>query len=127
MNHLEESIDEEVALLTLGRDICGHWDSASCYEWLVTNGLGGYACGTVAGANTRRYHGFLIASLNPPVERTLLVAKVEVSAHYLGMETDLSANEFAGGAISGRGFVQLESFRLEDGIPTWRYAIGDAL
>jgi predicted glycogen debranching enzyme len=93
----------------------------------VTNGLGGYACGTVAGANTRRYHGFLIASLNPPVERTLLVAKVEVSAHYLGIETDLSANEFAGGAISGQGFVHLESFRLEDGMPTWRYAIGDAL
>ena len=85
MNHLEESVDDEkVALLTLGRDICGHWDSAGRYEWLVTNGLGGYACGTVAGANTRRYHGFLIASLNPPVERTLLVAKVEVSAHYLG-------------------------------------------
>ena len=81
----------------------------------------------MAGANTRRYHGFLIASLNPPVERTLLVAKVEVSAHYLGRETDLSANEFAGGAISGQGFVHLESFRLEDGMPTWRYAIGDAL
>jgi hypothetical protein len=62
-----------------------------------------------------------------PVERTLLVAKVEVSAHYLGLETDLSANEFMGGAISGQGFVHLESFRLEDGMPTWRYAIGDAL
>ena len=61
------------------------------------------------------------------MERTLLVAKVEVSAHYLGLETDLSANEFMGGAISGQGFVHLESFRLEDGMPTWRYAIGDAL
>jgi len=118
---------QRVALLTLGRDICGHWDSAGRYEWLVTNGLGGYACGTVAGANTRRYHGFLVASLNPPVERTLLVAKVEVSAHYLGAETDLSANEFAGGAISGRGFVHLESFHVEDGMPTWHYRIGDAL
>jgi predicted glycogen debranching enzyme len=93
----------------------------------VTNGLGGFACGTVAGANTRRYHGFLVASLNPPVERTLLVAKVELSAQYLGVETDLSANEFAGGAISGRGFVHLESFTVEDGIPICRYALADAL
>jgi predicted glycogen debranching enzyme len=93
----------------------------------VTNGLGGYACGTVAGANTRRYHGFLMASLSPPVERTLLVAKIELSVQYLGVETDLSANEFAGGAISGQGFVHLESFAVEDGIPMWRYAVADAL
>ena len=93
----------------------------------MTNGLGGYACGTVAGANTRRYHGFLMASLSPPVERTLLVAKIDVSVQYLGVETDLSANEFAGGAISGQGFVHLESFAVEDGIPVWRYAVADAL
>jgi predicted glycogen debranching enzyme len=93
----------------------------------VTNGLGGFACGTVAGANTRRYHGFLVASLNPPVERTLLVAKVELSAQYLGVQTDLSANEFEGGAISGGGFVHLESFTVEDGIPICRYALADAL
>jgi predicted glycogen debranching enzyme len=114
-------------VLILGRDSCGTWDGASRYEWLVTNGLGGFACGTAAGANTRRYHGFLVASLTPPVERTLLVAKVELSARYLGLDTDLSANEFAGGAISGQGFVHLESFAFEDGIPTWRYALADAL
>jgi len=93
----------------------------------VTNGLGGFACGTVAGANTRRYHGFLMASLRPPVERTLLVAKIESSVRYLATETDLSANEFAGGAISGQGFIHLESFTVEDGIPVWRYAVADAL
>jgi glycogen debranching enzyme len=118
---------EQIALLTLGRDTCGNWDGASRYEWLVTNGLGGFACGTVAGANTRRYHGFLVASLNPPVERMLLVAKVDLSAHYLGVDIDLSANEFAGGAISGQGFAHLESFAVQDGIPTWRYAFADAL
>jgi predicted glycogen debranching enzyme len=98
----------------------------------VTNGLGGFACGTVAGANTRRYHGFLVASLRPPVERTLLVAKVEMSVDYagvdyLGTNVDLSANEFADGTISGRGFIHLESFAVRDGIPTWRYALGDVL
>ena len=113
--------------MTFGRDICGEWDSACRYEWLVTNGLGGFACGTVAGANTRRYHGFLMASLSPPVQRTLLVAKIELSVGYLGAESELSANEFVGGALSGTGFVHIESFAVIDGIPTWRYAIADAL
>jgi len=93
----------------------------------VTNGLGGFACGTVAGANTRRYHGFLTASLAPPLERTLLVAKFDIAALYLGRRYDLSANEFAGGAVAPQGFVHLQSFEVRDGIPTWRYAIADAL
>jgi predicted glycogen debranching enzyme len=93
----------------------------------VSNGLGGYACGTVALANTRRYHGFLMASLAPPVQRTLLVAKFDLSVEYLGAKTDLSANEFVGGAITPQGFVHLESFAVLEGVPTWRYAIADAL
>jgi predicted glycogen debranching enzyme len=93
----------------------------------VTNGLGGYACGTVAGANTRRYHGFLLASLKPPVERTLLVAKVDVSVEYRGRTYPLFANEFAGGSVDPCGFVHLESFTVSDGVPVWRYALADAL
>jgi predicted glycogen debranching enzyme len=119
--------NEEVAILILGRQICGDWDSAANYEWLVTNGLGGYACGTVALANTRRYHGFLMASLTPPVQRTLLVAKFDLSVEYLGAAIDLSANEFAGGAVTPRGFIHLESFAILEGVPTWRYAIADAI
>ena len=119
--------NEKVTNLTLGRQICGNWDGAAGYEWLVTNGLGGYACGTVALANTRRYHGFLMASLKPPVQRTLLVAKIDLSVEYLGRKTDLFANEFADGTISPQGFIHLESFALLDGIPTWRYTIADAL
>jgi predicted glycogen debranching enzyme len=119
--------NEKVTNLTLGRQICGNWDGAAGYEWLVTNGLGGYACGTVALANTRRYHGFLMASLKPPVQRTLLVAKIDVSVEYLGQKTDLSANEFADGTISPQGFIHLESFAVLDGIPTWRFCVADAL
>jgi predicted glycogen debranching enzyme len=113
--------------MILGRQICGSWDDVSRYEWLVTNGLGGYASGTVALANTRRYHGFLMASLTPPVERTLLVAKVELSVEYQGQRFDLTANEFDGGSIAPAGFVHMESFGIRDGLPTWRYAIADAL
>jgi predicted glycogen debranching enzyme len=93
----------------------------------VTNGLGGYACGTVAGANTRRYHGFLLASLKPPVARTLLVAKVDVTVKYRGRFYPLFANEFAGGTVDPRGFAHLESFTVAEGIPVWRYAVADAL
>ena len=89
--------------------------------------MGGYACGTVAGANTRRYHGFLLASLKPPVERTLLVATVDVSVEYAGHSYALSCNEFADGTVDPRGFVHLESFTVAEGIPVWRYVIGDAL
>ena len=92
--------------MTLGRDLCGNWDEAVRREWLVANGLGGYACGTVALANTRRYHAFLMASLAPPVERTLLVAKVEVSVDYLGRRYALTSNEFADGTVDPRGFVR---------------------
>jgi len=113
--------------LTLGRQTCGSWDSAIGREWLVTNGLGGYACGTVAGANTRRYHAFLMASLEPPVERTLLVAKVDLSVEYMGQLYQLAANEFAGGAVDPKGFIHIESFAVHAGIPTWRYALADAL
>jgi predicted glycogen debranching enzyme len=78
-------------------------------------------------ANTRRYHSFLTASLEPPVKRTLMVAKIDLSVEYLSVKTDLGANEFAGAAISPQGFVHLESFAVEGGVPTWRYAIADAL
>ena len=113
--------------MTLGRQVCGNWDGATDYEWLVTNGLGGYACGAVALANTRRYHAFLMASLTPPVQRTLLVAKFDLSVEYLGQKSDLTANEFTGGTVSPQGFVHLESFAVLDGIPTWRYCVADAL
>ena len=46
-------------------------------EWLVTNSLGGFASGTMAQANTRRYHGLLVAALQPPVQRVVMVAKLE--------------------------------------------------
>ncbi|HEY3658161.1 MAG TPA: amylo-alpha-1,6-glucosidase [Steroidobacteraceae bacterium] len=93
----------------------------------MTNGLGGYACGTVAGANTRRYHAFLMASLKPPVERMLLVAKVDLSVRYLGEIYHLSPNEYAGGTVDPRGFVHLESFTVSDGVPVWCFGVADAL
>jgi len=64
--------------MEFGREICCSLANAEQHEWLVTNGIGGYASGTVAGLTTRRYHGLLIAALKPPLGRTPLVAKIAV-------------------------------------------------
>ena len=74
-------------------------------EWLVTNGLGGYASGTLAGVNTRRYHGLLVAALRPPLERTLMVAKLDVAVFYGAKRFDLATNEFADGTIAPHGYT----------------------
>ncbi len=109
------------------RDSAASFDGAVRREWLVTNGLGGFACGTVAGVNTRRYHGLLVAALRPPLERTVMVAKVDVAAVYRGCRFELATNEYADGTIAPRGYVLLDSFRLDGTIPVWTWQIGDAV
>ncbi|MFQ5614214.1 MAG: amylo-alpha-1,6-glucosidase, partial [Anaerolineae bacterium] len=112
--------------VALGRADCGHFETAVRKEWLVTNGLGGYAAGTVAGANTRRYHGLLVAALRPPLGRTVLVAKIDPLASYGGKFYPLFTNEFADGTVDPHGYLGLESFQLEGLIPVWRFALADA-
>ena len=96
-------------------------------EWLVTNGIGGFASGTVGGLNTRRYHGLLIASLRPPVERVAMVAKLDAVARYAGADVELATNEYSDGTLHPQGFRHLLSFRLEGQIPVWTWLIRDAL
>jgi hypothetical protein len=67
-----------------------------------------------------------VASLQPPVQRVLMVAKLEVLARYGNHSYELSSNEFAGGTISPRGFELLSAFEDQDGVPVWTYACGDA-
>ncbi len=111
----------------LGRSDCGNFTSATAHEWLITNGIGGFACGTVCETNTRRYHGLLTAALTPPTGRTLLVSKLDIDVQYLGRRNALYSNEYVDGTIAPQGFIHLESFRLERGLPVWRYAVADAL
>jgi predicted glycogen debranching enzyme len=113
--------------ITLTRDVLNELDGAARREWLVTNGLGGFACSTLACMNTRRYHWLLVASLRPPLERTLMVAKLDVVAIYRGRRFELATNEYADGTIAPRGYVLLDSFRLEGAIPVWTWQIADAL
>jgi predicted glycogen debranching enzyme len=113
--------------ITLSRDVLNDFDGAVRREWLVTNGLGGFACSTIAGANTRRYHGLLVAALRPPLERTLMVAKLDAVAVYRGRRFELATNEFADGTIAPHGYVLLDSFRLDGAIPVWTWQVGDAV
>ena len=110
-----------------GREICGDLAAAESREWLVTNGIGGYASGTVAGSQTRRYHGLLIAALQPPVGRTQLVSAIDEVVHYAGADFSLATHRWASGAVDPKGFLLLEDFRLEGATPVWTYALSDAL
>jgi predicted glycogen debranching enzyme len=113
--------------IDFGREICGDVDAAQAREWLVTNGIGGYASGTVAGLVTRGYHGLLVAALKPPLERTVLLTKIDETACYDGTVYPLFANRWANGVVDPSGYRHIESFHLEGTIPVWRFALGDAL
>ncbi len=110
----------------LGRGDCGRFESAVRKEWLVTNGLGGFASGTVAGLNTRRYHGLLVAALRPPQQRTLAVAKIDTRACYDETAYPLFTNEFGAGTVDPHGYRCIESFHLDHLIPVWTWALADA-
>ncbi|MGA7933364.1 MAG: amylo-alpha-1,6-glucosidase [Kovacikia sp.] len=113
--------------IEFGREICGHLSNAESREWIVTNGIGGYASGTIAGLLTRRYHGLLIAALNPPLGRTLLLTKLDEVALYNEQSYALHTNRWADGMVAPHGYRQIERFTLEGTIPTWRFACADAL
>ncbi|MGH2354445.1 MAG: glycogen debranching enzyme N-terminal domain-containing protein, partial [Chloroflexota bacterium] len=100
------------------------WEQALEREWLVTDGLGGYASGTVVGPHTRRYHGLLVAPLQPPLGRTVLLAKLEETLDLGGQTYALSTNEFEDGTVHPQGQQYLQDFRLDEGAPVWRYAAG---
>jgi predicted glycogen debranching enzyme len=94
-------------------------------EWLVTNGRGGYASGSVANGRTRRYHGLLVAATDPPTGRSLTVAGFEESAYLVdGDEIFLDTVERQGGLIERDGCAAMDGFTLEDGVPTWRFVVG---
>ncbi len=116
-----------LAEVQFGREVSGELDAAEAREWLVTNGLGGFSSGTVAGTATRRYHGLLIAALQPPGGRTLLVAGLDESVRYLETSFPLATNRWSSGFVSPSGYLQIESFFLEGTKPVWRYALADAL
>lgn len=104
---------------------CGNesFESLSSKEWLVTNGIGGYASGSISGANTRRYHGLLVASFNPPTDRKVIVSKVEETIISGDLTIPLSANQYPD-AVHPQGFKKLKTFE-RDPLPVWQYEAGE--
>ncbi|MEJ7605743.1 MAG: glycogen debranching enzyme N-terminal domain-containing protein [Bryobacteraceae bacterium] len=108
-------------MLRYDRGICGRLEQSSRLEWLETNGLGGFASSTVASANTRRYHGLLVAATKPPVGRYVLLSKFEETLVVNGLRYELSVNQYPG-VIHPQGHLFLSEFRL-DPFPVWVYRV----
>lgn len=93
-------------------------DDLDTREWLLTNGLGGFASGTVCDAHTRTYHGWLMAALEPPSQRTLLLSRIDATLEVSGQGFELGTNFWTSGAIAPAGYRLLQSFQ-PDPVPTW--------
>jgi len=109
---------------SVGRKVCADYARSSKLEWLEANGTGGFAMGTVAGANTRRYHGLLVASLRPPVDRHVLLSRLEEVVSDGTVEVPLGTAQYPG-ALDPAGYRNLIEFRL-DPFPAWVYDVGGA-
>ncbi|KAB8033537.1 amylo-alpha-1,6-glucosidase [Fluviispira multicolorata] len=97
-------------------------------EWLVTNGLGSYASGTLSSILTRRYHGLFVIAKKPPLGRVLYVSKIEEEIEYSGNKFLLSSNKWEGSEeLFPKGYQHIESFYLDDDVPTWHYKCNELL
>ncbi|MEU8376179.1 amylo-alpha-1,6-glucosidase [Micromonospora sp. NPDC048894] len=111
-----------------GPGVCGELATGATREWLVTDGLGGYATGTVSGLRTRRYHGLLVvAGETPAARRVGLVSLDPAVVLPSGARVRLGAHEWNSGVVDPRGYEFLERFDLVDGLPRWRWRIGEVV
>lgn len=93
-------------------------------EWLVTNGLGGYASGTISGAVTRRYHGLLTAALPAPFGRMVMWSHIFEVLHFSADDlVSLGAEERSGGQLALEGAEYLQEFHLDHGLPLWIFKV----
>lgn len=112
-------------MIRFGRQVCGDLDQASQREWLVSDGLGGFAMGTVSGLLTRRYHGLLVVATDPPIGRRLGLVALDPVLVIGERRLRLATHEWAGGMVDPQGHMQMEAFWLRDGLPVWRWSAGD--
>jgi predicted glycogen debranching enzyme len=126
---MEDTMDDPCCppIFDFGREVCNHLAAAEAREWLVTNGIGGYTSGTIAGVLTRRYHGLLVAALKPPLGRTLLLTKLDETVACNGDSYALFANRWDSGTVDPTGFHHLERFHLEGTIPVWTFGLAEGL
>ena len=112
-------------VVQLDRSICSDLDESSSREWWLTNGIGGYASGTLSGILNRRYHGLLVAPFHPPLGRYLLMAKADAVLIDGEKETPLHSNRWGGAVVEPQGYHYIDSFSLEEGTAVWRFVVDD--
>src|SRR5215210_4463082 len=110
-------------MIRFDQEICGDPDLALTREWLETNGLGGFASSSIAGVNTRRYHGLLTAAIRPPTVRHVLLSKLEETLIVGDERFELSTNRYQSDVIHPRGYLFQTGFRL-DPFPVFTYSAG---
>ncbi len=108
--------------MILGKNDWSSFERGLEKEWLVTNGLGGFASGAVNGSNARRYHGLLFAAMKPPAERHLVLSKLDESITVDGEEHEIYSSK--SGVYVQRGYHYLENFSA-DPLPTYHYRVKD--
>lgn len=114
--------------IRFGPQVCGDLTGGAAREWLITDGLGGYATGTVSGLRTRRYHGLLVVAGETPASRRVGLVGLDPAVLFpSGAQVRLGAHEWASGDVDPRGFELLERFDLTDGLPRWRWRVGDVV
>jgi predicted glycogen debranching enzyme len=113
---------ESTIMIDFDRSVCSNIALASQREWLDTNGLGGFASSTLSGMNTRRYHGLLVAALEPPAKRFVLLSKFEETLVLDGARIDLSSNQYLG-SIHPQGYQFLHRFEKKF-FPIFTYQVG---
>src|SRR5580765_1378903 len=108
-------------MISINKDICSNYDAATSREWLETNGIGGFASGTLSGVLTRRYHALLTAATEPPLGRITMLSKLEEKLIVDGVRFELSSNLYPG-TVYPDGYKYLTGFRL-DPFPIWTYDV----
>ncbi len=99
--------------LNFDAHICQNLAESRRREWLETNGIGGYASSTLSGMNTRRYHALLLASLQPPTNRFVLLSKIDEAIIINNQRLEFATNEYGDGVIYPNGFNYQTNFRLD--------------
>src|SRR5438105_6436489 len=111
-------------LLVFDQQTCRGYPAVSSREWVEADGRGSYASTSMCGANTRRYHGLLVAAVHRRAERYVLLSKIEATLIVNGARYELSTNQYPG-TLHPRGFEYLHAFSLSP-FPKWMFAAGGA-
>jgi 4-alpha-glucanotransferase len=116
-----------LAPIRLDADTLADLAAAERREWWLANGRGAYAAGTAALSLTRRYHGLLIAPVDPPLGRALVLAKEDATATIGGVSYPLFTNRWSGVVVAPEGYRGLSEFYLDGTVPVWRFRCGAAV